>query len=359
MGAVTVAAPHCGPAKQQEALHIGEAQTSRVLGATTGPTSMTTELPIAHIVPLGNENKWSDLVAVLIEADPQVAAIAFGLREAAGPLRVQREAPAAGRDRIDLVIHDADGPSCLVEAKVLSGLGVNQLLRYSDAYPEATNCVLLSPERLPLHLGSATGWRQLSWEYVLGCFADSSHPWVAQTARAWVANLQRAMPQVSAETSWGRREPDEDFVIALREENLPVRDFPKTADGTGPAVRGPSVKVCLLQKGVRTSADFDWDYLLSLWPTMADSGIEWVTSTARPKAPHDRAAWQRMVARGGPRYLGIGFGDAQARTHDECMFGARFQLPATVALAEVTEALQQTTDLMLALASTEPPSRPG
>lgn len=55
-----------------------------------------------------------------------------------------------------------------------------------------------------------------------------------------------------------------------------------------------------------------------------------------------------MVAKGGPRYLGIGFGDAQAKAPGSCMFGARFQLPPDVTVAE---ALLATTDVMLAMAT--------
>ena len=76
---------------------------------------------------------------------------------------------------------------------------------------------------------------------------------------------------------------------------------------------------------------------------------------ARPKAPHDRAGWQRMVASGGPPYLGIGFGEAQARRSHECMFGARFQLPADVQLAAVANALSATASLMLDLATLDRP----
>ncbi|MGZ4524679.1 MAG: hypothetical protein ACXVXO_14895 [Mycobacteriaceae bacterium] len=140
------------------------------------------------------------------------------------------------------------------------------------------------------------------------------------------------------------------------EENLPVRDYPKYASATAPAVRGPSVKVCLVQTGVDTSRDFDWEYLLSLWQLMSAARSDWVTAPARPKAPHDRDRWQQMVARGGPRHLGIGFGDAQARRAHECMFGARFQLPPNVRLEQVVQALRGTADLMIDMAAAEPPA---
>jgi hypothetical protein len=121
-------------------------------------------------------------------------------------------------------------------------------------------------------------------------------------------------------------------------------------DGTRPT--GPSIKICLVQIDVATSAGFDWDYLRSLWEIMGPAREDCVTAPARPKAPHDRAGWQRMVANGAPKYLGIGYGEAQARQAHECMFGARFQLPPEVTLQRVADELHGTADLMLTPAST-------
>jgi hypothetical protein len=82
---------------------------------------------------------------------------------------------------------------------------------------------------------------------------------------------------------------------------------------------------------------------------------DWVRRSARPRAEHDRQGWQRMVAAGGPRFLGVGFGDRQARRFGECMFGARFQLPADVTLERVVAELESTVPLMLQMAAAEAP----
>jgi hypothetical protein len=143
-------------------------------------------------------------------------------------------------------------------------------------------------------------------------------------------------------------------VIAEVEENLPVRDYPNTAHEFSRRLRGPSVKVCLMQKNVYTSAWFDWDYLLQLWRMMEPARHDWVTTPAQPKAPHDRANWEAMIAKGGPRHLGIGFGEAQAKRRGECMFGARFQLPADVDLNTVVETMHQAAQLVHQLATATP-----
>lgn len=117
------------------------------------------------------------------------------------------------------------------------------------------------------------------------------------------------------------------WVMVEAEERLPVRDYPKDASALSRRqLRGPSVRVSLLQQGVSTSADFDWDYLLAMWPLMKNARADWVTAAARPRAEHDRENYQAMIGGGGPRYLGIGFGEAQTRQSKQCLFGARFQL---------------------------------
>jgi hypothetical protein len=126
-------------------------------------------------------------------------------------------------------------------------------------------------------------------------------------------------------------------VIADVEERLGVRDFPKYA-GKTPVV-GPSVFVGLQQTGVTTSAGYDWDYLLALWPTMSASGRDWVTNSAAPRG-HDREGHKAIVAKGAPRYLGIGFGEGQIKYTNTCAFGARFQLLPHITLQGVVDTLQ-------------------
>jgi hypothetical protein len=355
---------------------------------------------LGHLLPLENENRWSDLLVVFIEADPVTASAALGLWPVRLSVpRVRREARGSGKDRIDLLVWDRDALRAVIEIKVLSGLGRRQLDRYRGAHPDAGAYLLVFPQGLPVHMHAGSAWIGLTWEGVLSEFGRSPNSWVAETAAAWRSHLASALPTVGSGTRWNDLRTGEDFVIALRarmswiyeqmhlpapivhdlvesaagvswvprmslparrpdylirveaEENLPVRDFPKYASATGLAPRGPSVKVCLVQTRVTTSAGFDWDYLRSLWEIMGPTRDDWVTAPARPKAARDRAGWQRMVASGAPKYLGIGFGEAQARRAHECMFGARFQLPPEVPLQRVADELHGMANLMLTLAS--------
>lgn len=345
-------------------------------------------IPITPLVPLTSETRWSDLLAVLIATDPACATALLGLPPEPERVRVRREASGGKEYRIDLLV-DVDGHlRTVVEVKVLSGLGRNQLARYDKAWPDADRRVLVFPERLPIDGVAQAGWQPLPWEDLLAAFSASRNTWVAQTAAAWHAHLRASTPNLHGTTRWNELLLDEGFVVALRarmawvrqrmspppgvdydlvssaagvswvarmftpaarpgysllaeaEENLPVRNYPKYA-GHGPAIRGPSVKVCLRQDDVTTSAGFDWGYLLALWPTMHAARNDWVTNTARPKASHDRAGWESLVQAGGPRFLGVGYGEAQAKISGECMFGARFQLPPNVTLDQTVQALDQ------------------
>jgi len=283
-------------------------------------------IPIGHLLPLASENRWSDLLAVFIEADPATASVAFGLSPPLSAPRVRREARGSGKDRIDLLVWDRDVLRAVVEVKVLSGLGRRQLDRYRAAHPDAGAYLLVFPQRLPLHLCAGSGWTGLTWDEVLAVFGRSPNAWVVQTAASWRSHLQAALPNVGPTTRWNGLRSGEDFAIALRarmswvygamhppppivhdlvesaagvswvarmtlparqpgylirveaEENLPDRDFPKYASATGHAPRGPSVKICLVQTAVTTSAGFDWDnYLRSLWQIMGPARDDWVT----------------------------------------------------------------------------------
>lgn len=358
--------------------------------------------PLRHLVPFDNENQWSNLLAVLIERDPHVAAATFDWPEA--EFVASREARAEGRDRVDLVVHAGDVLVGVIEVKVLSGFGANQLARYRRALPGAASYVAVFPRQLPVSVPS--DWKPITWEDLLGAFTRSRVPWVAETAAAWREHLEAAMPRVDADTVWNRFTAGEDFVLAMRarsswvfgqlhpldpvsleilqsssgvswvvkmtapaavpgyliaievEEKWPNRSWPKLALDPASGVIGPSIKVCLVQTGIDTSAAFDWDYLHALWPTMEGSGLGWVTRSAVPRAGHDRTGWQRIVDAGAPRYLGIGFGDAQTHRTRECMFGARVQLVSDITLADLAATMQGLIPLLQALAAVDPTGPP-
>lgn len=361
-------------------------------------------LDISHIVPFDNENQWSDLLAVMIEADAGCVAALLGPEVRTGVVIVNREKVVNPHDRVDLLIEVNGCWRILIEVKILSGLGRTQLSRYREAFPGMAHYLVISPARLPVDISVDPDWRSVTWEALLGAFCSSSQPWVAETAQAWLTHLDNVMPKVDARTVWNdlaegenlrlamkarmswifgelrppaqisltltqssaggspvvkmsqsAAEPDYDIVVEA-EERWPVYEWPKTVTALPAALLGPSIKVCLVQTHVDTSAGFDWNYLLKLWPAMEAARSDWVTASARPKAKHDKAAWELMVACGGPKFLGIGFGDAQAKKARDCMFGARFQLSPNHALGDVAKTMQEMTSLLQTLAAISPPS---
>ncbi|MCE0486370.1 type I restriction enzyme HsdR N-terminal domain-containing protein [Ornithinimicrobium sediminis] len=342
-------------------------------------------LRIDYALPLGSESRWSDMLATLVATDPEPMCRLLDLEVPAAAVQVHREVAVDRANRPDIVLTHDGQRVAVIEIKVLAGLGYRQLLRYQAAEPGARAYVLVYPRRLALDVTGAPDWRGLDWEDLLDCYTSSSHPWVAQTAAAWCHHLATSLPRVDASTVWGDLDEGQDFVLALRarmawlysnyqppegidldlvgsaagvswvlrqiadaprsgyqmvaevEENLPVRDYPKyhyASNRHQPL--GPSAKVMLMQPEVRTSAGFDWEYLHALWPTMAAARTDWVTHAARPRAAHDREGHQRIVAAGAPRYLGVGFGEAQARQRGGgCLFGARVQYPPDITLQQV------------------------
>jgi hypothetical protein len=356
---------------------------------------------LSFALPLRSEPHWSDLLAVLIATDPEPFARLIGLDHDAAKLRVRRETVVDSDNRPDIILMSDGVCVAVVEVKVLAGLGTRQLERYREAEPSAKAYALVYPERLAGLPEDVGMWRRLTWEAVLESYEGSGHPWVAATARAWRCHLDAALPKVGPETRWNDLREGEDFVIAMRtrmswlsgqvkaaaglehdlkpsaagvswvarlyaktpvhgywimteiEENLPVRNYPRLAGGsTRP--RGPSAKVCLYQYGVRTSTGFDWEYLLRLWPFMEEARTDWVRRAARPRAGHDREGHARIVAAGAPRFLGIGFGDAQTRINKACMFGARIQFPADITLAQLADEFTALGDLTFQLAQVLP-----
>ncbi len=356
-------------------------------------------------LPLGSEARWSDMLAVLIETDPAPICRLLRLDVHPEDVRVQREVTIDSANRPDLVLHVDDRRVAVLEVKVLAGLGRRQLARYADAEPGADAYVLIFPGRLIVDTKGDSLWRGTTWESVLGEYAKSTHSWVAACAEAWLSHLDETLPKIGPNTVWDDLRRGENFIIAMRarmswvhvqidppapidhdlvgssagvswvvrmftealvpgyrviveiEENLPVRNFPKFAGFDARFARGPSAKVCLMQYGVETSVAFNWGYLSAMWPLMRAARSDWVTRSASPKAAHDRAGHQAMIAEGAPAYLGVGFGDAQAKINGACMFGARIQFPPDVRLGDLAASLQDLSKLVLDMAHVEPPQR--
>lgn len=153
------------------------------------------------LVPLESENRWTDLLAVLIATDPAAAAGVLGLRDVAGrELSVSREVRAGRQERVDLQIHVDGQLHTVLEAKVLSGLGHAQLARYDSAYRGAHAYLVAYPGRLVIDPGVGSRWHGVSWEQLFDSFAASRDVWVAGTAAAWLAYLDSALPHVEEDT---------------------------------------------------------------------------------------------------------------------------------------------------------------
>jgi hypothetical protein len=356
---------------------------------------------LRFIVPLDNENRWTDLLAVLISTDPIAAAGPLGLADVEGrDVTVSREVREGG-ERVDLQVHVDGRLLTVLEAKVLSGLGPTQLARYDRAYPAAETRLLAYPARLVIDPGTSSSWRGITWEALLGAFAASMDPWVARTSSAWLEHLADALPTVHADSRWNDLHagdpvplvmrarmswiyshlappaplvtdflasggskgwvarlhmpaPRTGYMIAAEVEDTSARNWPAhlKPDATNP-VAGPRIWVGLRQHNVPGSERFDWDYLASLQPLMHAARGDWTTTGPRLRAAHDRAGWQRI---GSPRDLGYGFGHREATKRHVCMFGARFQLPADTRLADIVDELHTVARLLLDMATIEPPS---
>jgi hypothetical protein len=263
-------------------------------------------LRLGRILPVGREDRWSDLLAVLIDTDPDPMCGVLRI-SVTGPLEVAREATVDAESRPDIVLRAGGRTAAVIEVKLLAGFGRRQLARYIEAEPGADAYVVLHPGRLALPPGDER-WRAIPWEDVLAAYRASRHQWVAETASAWLEHLATALPVIGPDTIWNDLEPGEDFKLALRarmswvhdnmrapddvhsdivsssagkswvvrvmmpvpvpgyraqaeiEERLPVQSFPERAGPDASAPRGPKATVALIQSGVSTSAGFDWGY---------------------------------------------------------------------------------------------------
>lgn len=368
------------------------------------------EPDLSFVVPGWNENRWSDLLASLIQTDPAPMAELIG----AGPDTVRREVAVPDEtsrksDRIDLLLTHGDRQVAAIEVKVLSDLGLDQLARYTSALPDAEARYVLHLASLPVNTTTTPGWHELSWEAVLAAYSASEHPWVAATAKAWLSQLDVLVPAVDEDTVWNDV-PDDPraFELALRARiawlahhldgstlekdivqssgggiwvlrfwadtavsNLRVKvevqkgmtAYEWRPDAAVPCrdrLKAPAPVVSLRLSDVDTSESFNWNLLrlvfaenvlgangdpLPDWP--------WQLTPANPRHPVDRAAWNAMVAAGGPKWLGKGFGMAVAtKAYRECLFGARMQFPPTLTLGEIRDELLRLEPLVLAMSAT-------
>lgn len=360
---------------------------------------MTTTPAIRYALPLTGENRWSDMLAVLIATDPELICHLLRLDVDPATVDVRREVKADG-GRLDIVLEVSGLMVSVIEVKVLNGLGSHQLSRYEKSAPSSARLVVVHPDRLTVDTGHAPLWRRITWEQLLSEYAHSDELWVSTCASAWLSHLDAALPKVDRGTVWNDLPSGSDFVLAMRtriswlfsavnpavdvasdlvestagvssvlrmyapcrragysagvevEERLGVRDYPKYAHADQRKPVGPSVLVALTQHDVDTSAGFDWGYLRHVWDeAMAPSRDDWVRNPpGGRRAEIDKHNYQQMVADGGPRHLGVGFGDGQAKRWGSCLFGARIQYPATITLGTLAEEIIRLSELVKAMA---------
>jgi hypothetical protein len=365
---------------------------------------------LSYVIPGWSENRWSDLLASLIKTDPGPIAQLIG----AAPDDVRREVAVPGQtsrksDRLDLLLMQGNRQLAAIEVKVLSDLGLDQLARYTGAFPDVEARYVLHLAALPVNTATTPGWGELSWEAVLQAYAQSDHPWVAATALAWLGQLDRLVPPVDEDTVWNDVPDDAPaFELALRARIAWVahhldgmsleRDLVQSsgggiwvlrfwADTTVPNLRvqvevqegmtayewrhdpdrryrdrlkGPAPVVSLRLSDVDSSEAFDWGLLRRVFAehVLDENGDAlpdwpWQLTAANPRHPVDRAAWKAMVEAGGPKWLGKGFGMAVAtKAYRECLFGARMQFAPTLTLGQVRSELLRLESLVLAMSAT-------
>lgn len=372
-------------------------------------TEPVAQMPdLSFVIPAANENRWSDLLASLIATDPAPMARLVGVnfdtvkREVAIPGQEARKS-----DRLDLLLVKDGVDAAAIEVKLLSDLGPRQLERYVAAFPAAKVHRVLHLEGLPVNLQRTRTWESLTWEAVLKAYADSSNPWVATTARAWLLQIPTLVPAVDANTVWNDVPDDAGGMeIALRariawlsrqldgwctlahdiepssgggswavriwapsrasghlltaELQEGMTAFEWRPDPTKPyreRLRGPVVLLGLRQDDVDTSANFAWTDLHAMFVEhiLDEAGSPrdnraWHLTAARPGHAIDRANWEVIVGAGAPRWIGKGWGMKVTKSARSCLFGARFQIPRDSTLGHINAELQRLEPLLARMA---------
>jgi hypothetical protein len=357
---------------------------------------------IGFALPLNSENRWSDMLAVLVSTDAGPICRVLGLDVDPEQVVVHRELSLNAANRPDVVLKLAGATLAVLEAKVMAGIGPRQLDRYYEAEPNAIAYAFVFPASLAVDVEATPPWRGISWEKILEAHLESESEWVTLAAKSWLDHMAARLPRVGTDTVWNALTEGEDFVVAMRarmswlfgqlgrdvrntagltgssagiswvlslwaetavpgywikveiEESLPVRNYPAVHRAANRyKALGPSAKVMLWQGSVSSSDGFDWNYLQALWPTMAAARDDWVRNSPNRKAEHEKAGIAQMRAAGVPRWVGIGFGEAQARISGSCMFGARIQFDADTSLGHMSQEISRLSDLARLLAEVQ------
>jgi hypothetical protein len=212
------------------------------------------QLAPQFIFPVGNEQPWTNLLAGLITAAPQVAVNYFGLDVEPDQIEVAREFTLEKLSRIDpdaltdgekqtepnsrpdLVIRlkdDEAGPAAgrllaVIESKMLASIGSGQLDRYArilktGRHGDDVRAFLLYPPNLrPYGEIDKKFWAERTWDQVLKAFLDDADPWLADLTRQAIGLLDSwAEEGFGASSVWrtadlGLRRPGDAAKISLR-----------------------------------------------------------------------------------------------------------------------------------------------
>ena len=117
------------------------------------------EPDLSYVIPGWSENRWSDLLASLVKTDPAPIAALIGV----APDEVRREIAVPGQtsrksDRLDLLLMQEKRQVAAIEVKVLSDLGLDQLARYTRAFPDVESRYVLHLAALPVNTTTTPGW---------------------------------------------------------------------------------------------------------------------------------------------------------------------------------------------------------
>lgn len=393
---------------------------------------------LSFVIRDANENRWSDLLATLVATDPRPLAALLEVkcdsvhrevevRRVAEPEPVPEPAlgtahelmlePAPGprvrtshrADRLDLLLRHGGHDTAVIEVKLLSDLGPQQLARYRAAFPDADAYRVLHLRNLAVNVHRAEPWTPLTWEDVLDSYSASDNVWAVTTARAWRNQIATLVPTVGPDTVWNDVPDDPaamELAIRARISWLSTQldswcaldhDIEQSSGGGNWAVRiwtrasspghvvaaevqegmtayewrpnpnqpyrnrfrGPVVLVGLRQDNLDTSAGFDWGLLRRAFSAhvVDESGHPrddraWQRTSANPRHPLDKANWKATLEAGVPNWVGKGWGMKVARDFGACVFGARYQLAPNSRLAQVDADLQQLQSLLKKMATT-------
>lgn len=344
--------------------------------------------PLRFRLPITNEPRWSDELAVLCGLDPEPMLTAIGIPQSEWPaqLSVVREQTSDDRSRVDLVLIDDDGGFAILEVKLLASIGTKQLERYSQKWPTARHRIFVSPEAVAYTV-NAVGWRAVTLDSILDAYSaggrDDLCGLTAAAAGAW---LKQALPSTRPDTVWQAADDSHDpktrhraylawlwrsITAPAHSPTLPWLVNGSSSGGAGllsltlplaggysiglecedaarvkNLLRKPRIQVLLAVNNVETSADYDHDLLAAVMKQLLATVVDWdshdngraTSESTRLKSweIRGRAELRQVLGDATPIY---GFGEAQASNHGWCGFGPRLTYAGTTTLSELADGL--------------------